>query len=85
MKELLLLKSLGDETRLKILKILLDSEKCVCQIFPQVKRTQSTVSIQLKVLENAGIIKARREGKWVYYKIINNDVLNILKILKIKQ
>lgn len=84
MDKLIVLKSLADETRLNILKILLNNERCVCEISPQVKRTQSTVSIQLKVLEKAGIIKSRKEGKWVYYKIINKDVLNILTILKVK-
>ena len=50
-KEILeILKALSDETRLKIVEFLLDGEKCVCEIFPHVKRTQSTVSIQLSVL-----------------------------------
>lgn len=82
---ILILKALSDSTRLKIVQFLLNGEKCVCEIFPHVNRTQSTVSIQLNVLEKAGIIKSRREGKWVYYKLVNRKVLEIFKLLGIKQ
>lgn len=84
MDKIVILKLLADETRLGILKILLKKERCVCEIFPKVKRTQSTVSIHLKALEKAGIINSRKNKKWVYYKIINKDVIDILNILKIK-
>jgi ArsR family transcriptional regulator len=77
-----ILKALGDETRLKIIKYLLNGEKCVCEIFPYVKRTQSTVSIQLKVLEKAGILSSRREGKKVYYKIEDKRINKILRIIE---
>jgi ArsR family transcriptional regulator len=80
-----ILKALGDETRLKIIKYLLNGEKCVCEIFPYVKRTQSTVSIQLKVLEKAGILSSRREGKKVYYKIKDKRINKILRIIEEKK
>jgi len=76
-----ILKALADETRLKILELLLEEEKCVCEIFPKVKRTQSTVSIQLGKLEKAGLIKSRREGKKIFYKIKNPAVCDIFKVL----
>ena len=75
-----LFKALGDETRLKIVEFLLDGEKCVCEIFPHVKRTQSTVSIQLGKLENLGILSSRREGKKIYYKISNEKVKRIIRL-----
>lgn len=81
---LTILKALSDDTRLKIVRFLMNGEKCVCEIFPHVRRTQSTVSIQLKILEKAGIISSRRDGKWVYYKIANKRIFNLLKVLKIK-
>ncbi len=82
MKESLkIFKALCDETRLKIVKFLLDGEKCVCEIIPHTKRTQSTVSIQLAKLENLGVLKSRRDGKSVYYKLTNKKVKNILKIV----
>ena len=82
MKELLnILKALSDGTRLKIVEFLLDGEKCVCKIVPHVKRTQSTVSIQLGKLEDAGILDSRREGKRIYYKIADLRVCDVFKAL----
>jgi len=80
-KELQFLKALGDKTRLNIVEFLLDGEKCVCEIFPHVKRTQSTTSIQLNILRKAGILKSRREGKKIFYKIKDKRVYDILKVL----
>lgn len=80
-KKLLTLKALADETRLKIVEFLLDGEKCVCEIFPKVKRTQSTVSIQLDVLRKAGIVGSRKEGKRVFYFILDDKVCHILKAI----
>lgn len=80
-KELQILKALADETRLKIIEFLLDGEKCVCEIFPHVKRTQSTTSIQLDVLRKAGILNSRKEGKKVYYFISNDKICDIFKAL----
>lgn len=75
------MKALSDETRLKIVEFLLDGEKCVCEIFPRVNRTQSTVSIQLAKLEKAGIVKSRRQGKKIFYKIKDLRVCDVLKAL----
>jgi ArsR family transcriptional regulator len=80
-EQLRLLKALSDETRLKIVMFLLNGEKCVCEIFPAVNRTQSTVSIQLGKLENWGILESRRRGKWVFYKIREKRVYSLLKAL----
>jgi len=80
-KTLLFLKALSDETRLKIVEFLLDGERCVCEIFPHVKRTQSTVSIQLGKLENAGILKSRRDGKKMFYRIKDDRVCDLFKAL----
>ena len=82
MKESLrLLKALSDGTRLNIVELLLDEERCVCEIFPHVKRTQSTVSIQLGKLESAGILKSRREGKKIFYRINDTRVCDIFKAI----
>jgi len=76
-----IMKSLSDETRLKIVEFLLDKEKCVCEIFPHVKRTQSTTSIQLGKLEKSGILKSRRDGKKIFYSINDLRVCDIFKSL----
>ncbi len=74
-------KALSDKTRLSIVTLLLEGEKCVCHIFPYVRRTQSTVSIQLGKLEKWGILESRRQGKWMFYKIRDKRIYSILKIL----
>jgi len=82
MKESLkIFKALCDETRLKIVEFLINGEKCVCEIVPYTKRTQSTVSIQLAKLKNLGIVESKREGKSVYYKLINEKVRKTLEIV----
>jgi len=76
-----ILKALSDETRIKIIEFLLAGEKCVCEIFPQVKRTQSTTSIQLDKLVKAGILESRRDGKKVFYRITDLRVFDVFKAL----
>lgn len=76
-----ILKALSDETRLGIIKMLLNGEKCVCEIFPRVKRTQSTTSIQLSKLKKLGVLESRREGKKVFYKIKDWRIFSIFKAL----
>ena len=76
-----ILKALSDETRIKIIEFLLEGEKCVCEIFPHLKRTQSTTSIQLDKLVKAGILESRRDGKKVFYKIKDLRVCDVFKAL----
>ncbi|MBU3942055.1 MAG: metalloregulator ArsR/SmtB family transcription factor [Nanoarchaeota archaeon] len=80
-KSLRILKALSDDTRLKIVKFLLNGEKCVCEIIPHTKRTQSTVSIQLGKLKNCGILESRRQGKKIFYKIKDYRVCDVFKAL----
>ncbi|MEM3403096.1 MAG: metalloregulator ArsR/SmtB family transcription factor [Nitrososphaeria archaeon] len=60
-------KALADTTRLRILKLLKVREMCVCEIMIALDLTQPTTSHHLKILENAGLIKRRKKGKWVFY------------------
>lgn len=76
-----ILKALSDKTRLKIIEFLIDGEKCVCEIIPCTKRTQSTVSIQLGKLERAGIVKSRRDGKKVFYSLISKKAKEVIKVM----
>jgi len=63
-------KALGDETRLRIMALLLDGrELCVCDIMAALELPQSTVSRHLSYLRNAGLVEDRRQGIWMYYKI----------------
>ncbi len=81
-EKLKIFEALSDETRLKIVECLLKGERCVCKIIPFVKRTQSTVSIQLAKLESLGIVSSERNGKFIAYRIKNKKVIDVLKCLK---
>jgi len=71
-------KALGDETRLGIVNLLRTREMCVCEIMAALNLTQPTASHHLMILENAGILKDRKEGKWVFYRIVEAKRINRL-------
>ena len=71
-------KALGDETRLGIVNLLRTREMCVCEIMAALNLTQPTASHHLMILENAGIVKDRKEGKWVFYRIAETKRINRL-------
>ena len=62
-------KSLGDENRIRILKLLRCGEKCACRLLEELEISQSTLSHHMKVLCDAGIVTGRKEGKWMHYSI----------------
>jgi len=64
-----LFKALSDETRLKIILLLHNRELCVCQIEAALGITQTKASRHLSILRRAGLLKARREGLWMYYTL----------------
>jgi len=70
--------ALGDATRLKILKIIADEELCSCEVMAALELTQPTTSHHLGILERAGLLSSRRNGKWVFYKIANSQVKNLI-------
>ncbi len=67
-----LFKALSDETRLRILSLLLYEELCVCDIMAVLQLPQSTVSRHLAYLKNAGWLDDRRCGVWMYYSIVDS-------------
>jgi ArsR family transcriptional regulator, arsenate/arsenite/antimonite-responsive transcriptional repressor len=63
-------RALGDETRLRILNLLVErGETCVCELMEMLATTQSNVSFHLTVLKNAGLIGDKKIGKWMFYRI----------------
>jgi len=75
MKELLnIFKALSDKTRLRIIKILEHGELCVCDIVAALEMVQPKVSFHLRVLKKAGLIKDRKQGKWMYYRLDESDI-----------
>src|SRR5262245_1521068 len=61
--------ALSDETRLEILERLRNGEQCVCELTDVLKAAQSRLSFHLKVLKDAGLIRDRPEGRWMYYAL----------------
>src|SRR5712664_636190 len=64
-----LFKTLADRTRLRLISLIGDSEVCVCFFVAILKTSQPKVSRHLAYLRRAGIVKARREGKWMHYRL----------------
>lgn len=62
--------ALSDETRLAIVVLLKDGERCVCELMEPLQSAQSRLSFHLKVLKDAGVVSDRREGRWSYYTLI---------------
>jgi DNA-binding transcriptional ArsR family regulator len=62
-------KALADENRLWMLMALRDGELCVCRITELVGLAMSTVSKHLSILYQAGLVNARKEGRWMYYSL----------------
>ena len=61
--------ALSDETRLCLLAMLRDGERCVCELTSALSAGQSRLSFHLKILKEAGLVVDRRDGRWVYYSL----------------
>lgn len=73
-------KILGDSTRIRILSALHKSEMCVCDISSLLDMTQSAVSHQLRILKQVRLVRSRKDGKIVYYKLDDNHIEKILSM-----
>lgn len=71
------LRALGDEKRLRIAALLSDGELCVCDLAARVEMKQPLLSFHLKTLREAGLVRATRRGKWIYYSL-NSEALGDL-------
>jgi ArsR family transcriptional regulator, arsenate/arsenite/antimonite-responsive transcriptional repressor len=65
-----LFRAFADETRLRLLNLLLDGETCVCHLCDVLKKPQPTVSRHLAYLRRAGLVNVRQEGRWKHYAVI---------------
>ena len=75
-----LFKLFGDSTRISILWALSESEMCVCDICALLKMKQPAVSHQLKNLKQSRVVKARRDGKIVYYSLDDEHIRRLLNL-----
>ncbi|MDQ7788183.1 MAG: metalloregulator ArsR/SmtB family transcription factor [Thermodesulfovibrionales bacterium] len=84
MQEILnIFKALSEETRLRILKLLENGELCVCDIVAALDTIQPKVSFHLSTLKEAGLIKDRKQGKWVHYSIHDSDIFRRFLLLSV--
>ena len=73
-------KAIGEETRLRILRILIkaDQELCVCEIVDVLKKPQYTISRSLTTLKKAELVEERRQGKLMMYRLKRSPLNNLL-------
>ena len=78
-------KALSDETRLRILNLLLERECCVCEVMQVLDVSQTRASRNLNILLDAGFLKVRKEGLWAYYSIDPDTAKYVSLLLKAVQ
>jgi len=78
-----ILSALSDPTRLEIIEYLSDGGRCVCEILPAFRRSQSTISKHLNILHEAGILDRSIEGKRTIYRIRDPQVFDLLKAVDV--
>ncbi len=76
-------KSLTDETRLRILKLLEYGELCVCEIVAAINIVQPKVSFHLRALKSAGLVKDTRHGKWTHYSLDDSDIFKRFLLISV--
>ncbi len=61
--------ALSDATRLQVIELLVNGERCVCELQDAIGAAQSRLSFHLRVLREAGLVNDRRAGRWVHYSL----------------
>ena len=81
----LLFRAIADRTRLRLLNLMGDDEVCVCFLVEALEMSQPKISRHLAYLRRAGIVAARREGKWMHYRLkgpLDNYVAGVLAAVR---
>ena len=81
MNEVEVFKALGDPTRLKILELVKDDEKCICEIIPETGKSQPNVSQHLKVLKISGLINERKDGTRIMVRASNHKIYEVIQLV----
>ena len=71
--------ALSDETRLRVLELLREGERCVCDLSEALGAQQSRLSFHLRTLKEAGLVSDRRQGRWIYYAV-RSEALDELEL-----
>lgn len=81
--EIKVFRAVADVTRLRILKLLAAGELCICEIMLALRKPQSSISHNLSILEDAGLIKERKQGKWCHYRISEGAVMDMVNLARL--
>ena len=76
-------KALADEKRLRIIKLLMNKEMCICELMVCLGMTQPNLSHHIEILENVGIVKRKKKGKWAYCSIVDKNEVEKLMDLEL--
>src|ERR687884_2383268 len=77
-----LFRALADRTRLRLLNLMGADEICVCFLVEGLKMAQPKISRHLAYLRRAGVVAARREGKWMHYRIIEPADAHVARVFR---
>jgi ArsR family transcriptional regulator len=72
-----LLRALADPNRLRVMEALGEGERCVCELTSTLDLAQSKLSFHLRVMREAGLISARQQGRWMYYRLQPEALLRL--------
>ena len=72
-------KALGDENRARAVMALADGELCLCQIVEVLGVSPSTVSKHMSILQQAGLVARRKDGRWHYYRLVGRDASPVVR------
>lgn len=75
--------ALSDPIRLRVIALLRNGERCVCELTDELELAQSRLSWHLKTLKDAGFLTDRREGRWVYYTLDPSTIAEAEKLLSV--
>jgi len=70
---MMIVRALSDQSRVRAVLALRDRQLCVCQIMGLLGFAPSTVSKHMTILKQAGLVRSRKEGRWVYYRLPGPD------------
>ena len=82
MNEIDVFKALGDSTRLRILDLIKNGEKCICEIIPETEKSQPTVSQHLKILRQANLVEQRKKGTNIWIHAKDKQIYQIIKEIR---
>jgi len=74
-------RALGEQTRLRIVMLLVTGELCVCDLTEILGLPQSTISRHMTRLRQSGLVADRREGTWIHYRLADDGIVKEIKLL----